>query len=259
MVRITFFLLSIFSLPIAVQAQPSPHHSDVAEYGFHGAVRTVTQYRFYGDSVLLKDSANIMIRAGRGYEYKRVYHFNPKGTIDSVVTHYPYISPVSKEVVPIVNFMVYTKDQSGYNTGFKFYTGNKELHDDGELEWKDSLHYVQRNYQFTVEGKKRTLVEETKFTLTPSFRELSYEVKTFGILNSKELSHYIVKNSIDSNGFLAKKRVEYLGNDPGWDETIYRINQVDRHGNPAETVMKGPYTNYLKGFILSEYTYYDEK
>lgn len=236
------------------KAQKPKGHTDAKEYGFYSKVKTVTQFKYNGDSIIKKDSIYQLVNK-EGYEYKRTYFFNKKGDIDSSVTYYPYKSTVNNEIIPIYNYLIYSFDKVGRKNEFKFFTGKRELENQGEINWIDQTHYVQINHGFTNDGKK-SKIEEINFTLTSKFRELSYEVKTFGIINGVLLNHYIVTNSFDKEGYLQNKRVENKGKDSGWTEEKYTYQKFDKMKNPLETLRLTGYNNSLSSFIMSEYTYY---
>lgn len=253
MKAILILIFAVFNF-FCTNAQKPKEHTDAKEYGFKGKIKTVTEYRYYSDSIIKKDSMYQLVNK-EGYEYKRTYYFNKKGDIDSGVTYFPYKSPVTKEIIPIYNYLVYSFDRAGRKIGFKSFDGKRKLENEGEIKWIDRTHYVQINYGFTNEGKK-SKIEEINFTLTNALRELSYEVKTFGIINGAFLSRYIVTNSFDKEGYLQKKRVEYKGEDNDWDEDKYIHQKFDKMKNPLETIQKAGYNNSPKRFILSEYSYY---
>src|ERR1700709_466652 len=102
-ILITFISVFLFS---STKGQKSSEHTDAKEYGFYGKVKTVVQYDFYPDSTVKKDSIYYLINRN-GYELKRIYYFNRKGDIDSIVSLYPYKDDGTKEIIIISNYLIY--------------------------------------------------------------------------------------------------------------------------------------------------------
>jgi len=246
-----FISVSIFS---STKAQSKSEHTEAKEYGFYGKVKTVVQYDFIADSTVKKDSAYYLVNRN-GYELKRTYFFNPKGEVDSIVSLYPYKDDFTKKIIPVYNYLIYEFNNVGRKSGFKSYSNERNLDVQGEITWIDKTHYIQKNYEVTKDGKK-SKIKEISFSLTDKFRELSYEVKTFGKVNGALLTHYIVTNSFDQAGYLEKKRVEYKAEAKGPDENIYKYQKYDKMKNPCETLEMTGDNKRLKTYILTEYSYY---
>ncbi len=243
-----------FSFSIQFVAGQNSTHTDLKEYGLVGDVKTMTLYKHINISEKKgTGGSNLYSVSSRDtFEFKRIYHFNRSGNLDSIITITPY--HYNNKTTIYTNTVVWEFDKNNRKKGFKAYDNARKLFEEAEIRWMDDFHYVQYNFIFDT-GRVRQKNQEIWFTLNSQGRELIYEVKILkpwsGVLDQQ----YIVVNSLGKNRYVERKRVIYPMEN-AFDESVYVQVKIDRYGNPTDTHIRSTYSTPVTRIEVTEYSYY---
>lgn len=246
------YLVNATFITICVTAfgQTTPeNHTDLKEYGLFGKIKTMTIIKYYSDMV--NDSTYKPL--SDKFDSKKIFHFNISGNIDSIIWISTYYSGNEKPVFYNSRY-ISEFDKDGNRTGFKGYDFKGNLALETEIKWKDKTHYTQTDFTFDV-NNNRQKSGEVSFTLNSKGRELTYINKVLKPWDGSIRSETTVANTLDLNGFLLSKRMEYKGSG-GFDQKNYKYKKIDSHKNACEIIETEIYTERLSSVQKVSYTYY---
>lgn len=219
---------------VSCKEDRQPVRNDLARYGHHGPVKTLTVQQYQGGNKP-NDPNNFISRA--------YYEFNKNGDISFMQS---LTKPNRYKGEPkAYDFTYQFKD--GLKSGWKLTSPNSQDSGWGTIEWIDSFQLLETSYNA---GGAKDYEQLTR--LDSNYFESEVEFKF--LRDGSVVSYLLMKNLMDGREHVGVVQQNVLYNIT--DTTFIEIVEKDKYGNALE--VKSKHTNRRPpSYTIKEFTFYE--